>query len=80
MPNFVKYAKDKDKCREARNRQRKRYYDKTAIYGKRPWTPEQDKMVLNHDITDYELSKIIHHSMRAIQKRRCTLKKQLTTK
>ena len=49
---------------------------KTKFHCSNVWTAEQDKMVLEHLITDTELSKIIQHSVKAIQVRRCRLKKK----
>ena len=66
--------KNKDLARETIRKQKKRYYSKTAIYGWQKWTVEQDKMVLEHKMTDTELSSIIHHSVQAIQNRRSILK------
>lgn len=77
MPNRRKRYKDMEKFRKTRNAQRKRYYDKTSIYPPSRWTAEQDEKVLEHSITDSELSKIIGHSVRAIQHRRSRLKRQL---
>ena len=75
MPNRKENYSDMEKFKKTRNAQRKKYYSKTAIYGHRQWTSEQDKMVLEHKITDTELSVIISHSVGAIQNRRCNLKK-----
>jgi len=77
MPNFLKQYKDKDKARRARNRQRKRNYDQTAIYEPREWTASEDSLVLEHSMSDRELSKLIKRGTRAIQVRRCRLKKEL---
>ena len=77
MPNRKKKYNDMRKFTKTRTEQRKRYYDKTAIYEPSLWTPEQEELVLNHDIPDSELSAIIHHSVRAIQSRRYVLKKKL---
>ena len=77
MPLRKEKYKDMEKLRNTRNSQRKRYYDKTATYAPIPWTLEQDKAVLEHSITDTELSKIIKHSVCAIQIRRSRLKKLL---
>lgn len=77
MPNRKEKYKDMEKFRKTRNSQRKGYYDKTAKYAPSPWTLEQDKKVLEHSITDTELSEIIGHSVKAIQNRRLKLKKQL---
>ena len=75
MPNRKENYADMEKFRKTRKEQRKRYYDKTAWKELKSWTEEDDKSVLSHDITDTELSKIIGHSVRAIQIRRSRLKK-----
>ena len=62
------------KFHKTRNAQRRRYYHKTAVYERSYWTPEQDKMILEHDLTDTELSAIVGHSVSAIQARRHRLK------
>lgn len=77
MPNRKKCYTDMVKFRETTNAQQKRYYSKTAIYAPREWDPEHDKMVLEHSISDSELSRIIGHSVKAIQVRRHKLKKRL---
>lgn len=75
MPNRPKNYADMEKFKKTRKAQKKRYYSKTAIYEPSGWTSKQDKMVLEHKLTDTELSKIIGHSVRAIQTRRGRLKK-----
>lgn len=65
-----------EKYRKTKKNQNRRYYRKTAsIYPTREWTIEEDKLVLEHSISDSELSKKIMRSVAAIQKRRCILKK-----
>lgn len=59
--------------RKTCDRQRKKYYAKTAIYPPQRWTIEEDRMVLEHKIPDSELSKQIHHSVKAIHVRRSRL-------
>ena len=59
--------------RKTCDRQRKKYYAKTAIYPPQRWTVEEDRMVLEHKMTDSQLSRIIHHSVKAIQVRRSRL-------
>lgn len=66
--------KDLQKWFETCKRYKRRYYDKTAIYPPSAWTTEQDKLVLEHSMTDHELSDKIGHSVRAIQIRRHRLK------
>ena len=77
MPNRKKSYKDMVRFTKTRNAQRKRYYDKTALYEPSSWTSEQDKLVLEHSLSDTELSTLIGHSVGAIQVRRCKLKKAL---
>ena len=76
MPIRVRSYKNKDKARVTRNAQRLRYYQKTQLYsGRRTWTKEEDKAVLEHSITDTELSYAIHRSVQSIHTRRYNLKK-----
>lgn len=77
MPNRKSCYADMDKYSKTRHAQKQRYYNKTAIYEPSNWTLEHDKMVLEHTIPDSELSEKIKHSVRAIQLRRCRLKKLL---
>ena len=76
MPNRKYAYADMEKFRKTTNAQKKRYYNKTKFHCSNVWTAEQDTMVLEHLITDTELSKIIQHSVKAIQVRRCRLKKK----
>lgn len=63
--------------REAKRREHRRYYAETAfLYKPRPWTENEDKLVLAHDIPDRELSAKIHRSMKAISNRRWRLRKE----
>ena len=80
MPNRKNQYRDKDKYKKTRDAQKKRYYDKTAIYQRNSWNSQQDKLVLEHSISDTELSKIIGHSVKAIQIRRSRLKKMVFSK
>ena len=75
MPNRKNHYKDMEKYKKTRDFQKYRYYAKTAIYEPSRWTYEQDEMVLQQTITDTELSARINHSVKAIQIRRCRLKK-----
>lgn len=63
--------KDMEKWRKTCRKQNQRYYAKTSnLYSRRPWTAEEDAMVMEHNITDSELSAKIQRSVRAIQHRR----------
>lgn len=75
MPNRKKDYVDMKRFRKTCNTQSRRYYAKTAIYEKRPWTDEEDEKVLAHTVSDTELSSDIRRSVKAIQLRRSRLKK-----
>lgn len=66
---------DLEKWRAACRRANKKYYRKTALYRPSRYTAKQCEMILEHNITDAELSKIIHHSVAAIQIKRSRLLK-----
>lgn len=68
---------DKEKLRKTRNAQRNRYYRKTNIYERREWTSSEIEAIMAKDITDTELSKIMHRSVRSIQQKRCRVKKSM---
>lgn len=75
MCNRKNEYKDINRWRETCRKQKAKYYGKTSfIYGKRGWTEEEDVLVLKHEISDTELSAMIHRSVGAIQKRRCRIK------
>lgn len=69
--------KDLEKWRKTKRLQQKRYYDKhakVAINSRERYTEEEIEMILNHEISDVELSKKIGRSVKAIQIKRCKLK------
>ena len=72
-----KNYKDMEKYRAYKRRNDYRYYSKTATYEKVDWTSEQEELVLRHEMTDTQLSNLIGHSVKAIQIKRCRLKKLL---
>lgn len=78
MPEFVKRlrrkGRDDDYIRNIRNGQRQKYYNQTAKYERHDFTSAEDRMILEHKITDRELSEMIHHSVQSIQTRRNRLK------
>lgn len=75
MPKCCKQYKNKEKMRINRNKQRARNYDKAGTYPPRSWTIVETELVLEHPMTDRELSKQIERSVRAIQVCRARLKK-----
>lgn len=73
--------KDLDKWRRTKNRYKRKYFGKTAIYGlNNKFTEKECEMILRHDISDCELSKIIHHSVSSIQTKRWRLLNELREK
>lgn len=77
MNRKAKY-RDIDKWRNTCYKQRRKYYSKTANAensGQR-WTVEEIDMVLQHNITDTEISEIIGRSVQSIQVMRSKLKKE----
>ncbi len=52
----------------------KRYYSRTAIYPPHRFTKEECELVLTQKMPDHELSKLIGHSVKSIQVKRCKLK------
>ena len=78
MAGRSKDFKDKEKRRKYLNINRKLNYDRGRIdcYPHK-WTPEEDDLVLHSNLIDREISKLINHSVQAIQLRRSRLKKKL---
>lgn len=77
---YSKYGKKyraTEKGRKIYNEYKKRYYNKTATNGHLLFTAKEDKLILEHNMTDTELSKLIKHSVMSIQIRRSRLKKKL---
>lgn len=62
---------------QTRREQVRRYAERTGSgkYPARRWNAEDDQRVLSHLIPDRQLSKEIQRSVKAIQIRRCKLKK-----
>jgi hypothetical protein len=58
---------------KSKQRDKEVYYKSTQKYPMHPWTKEEEMMVLNHDITDMELSSLICRSVGAIQTKRWEL-------
>lgn len=69
--------KDMEKYHKARNRQRARYYGKTsnAENSRQPYTLKEMELILDHNITDTELAKMLGRSVLSIQIKRSRLKK-----
>lgn len=76
--NRKKDYRDMDRYRETRNAQKRRYYRRTekSINSGQPWTPHEIKRVMEHNVTDMQLSKEIGRSVAAIQVMRNRLKRE----
>lgn len=73
--NRKKDYRDMEKFRKTCNRKNRRYYGKTSnICPRKEWTNKEDSMVLDHKISDSELSKNLERSVRAIKIRLHRLK------
>lgn len=70
--------KDLEKWRKSCENQRKRYYAKTtdAENKNKPYSDREIELILQHDITDTQLSKMIGRSVKAIQVKRAKLNKE----
>ena len=67
----------RSKNRDKVNEQKKRNYKQTvrnAHNYKKQWTKEEEKMILDHNISDRELAEQLGRSVQAIQVRRSKLK------
>lgn len=65
--------KDMEKFYKTKRRQKKKYYEQTlqnAVNNKKPYTQEEIDMILEHKLSDRELSVLLGRSMKAIQKKR----------
>ena len=66
-----------EKYRQACNRQRKRYYQKTQNAKNKGfrYTLKEIEMILDKNYSDAKLSKLLGRSVQAIQGKRCKLNK-----
>jgi len=69
---YTRKRNERDKAK--RREYNKKYYAKTRKYNYSKWNEEMDKIVLQHHITDTEISELIGKSVMAIQVRRWRLK------
>lgn len=79
MPSMKKYYEQSGKIyrfRQIVNRWKAGYRKRTGSdkYVPRPWEEDEDRLVLEHKISDRELSEKIQRSVSAIQTRRSKLK------
>ena len=72
--------RDMEKYKRTCRDQKRRYYRKSAIYGNSYYTEEECQMILDHEMTDTELSKLIHHSVASIQTKRSRLLQRKNTR
>lgn len=70
--------KDLEKWKQTKKKQSKKYYDthsRNATNSKKQYTPEEIELIIKHEISDVELSKILGRSVNAIQVKRSKLNK-----
>lgn len=74
---YQRAYKKSEHGRKGRKAYKRRYYAKTAFAKKhlKPWSAEEEKLVISHEIKDTELAAKLGRSVGAIQKKRCRLKK-----
>lgn len=73
MPQTLKHYKDPEKRRLARNRWRNANRNKSLKYAvnkNKHYSKEEVELILAHEMTDFELSKLIGRSIGAIQSKR----------
>lgn len=78
MPSSKIDYKDLDKYAEYMNRNKKKNYAKGNVDCKQHnWTVEEVNLIMESKLTDRELSKIINHSVQAIQIQRSRVRNKL---
>lgn len=75
MPCRVKCLTDKEN-QEYRNMARKKNYNSTIRLNNTRFQPYEDELIIQHKMTDRELSQVINRSVESIQVRRCRLLKK----
>ena len=74
--NRPKEYRNMDLWRKTKNQSKMRYYRQFQKYPPRKWTANEDKLILEHNSSDRELSELLERSVGAIQYRRCLLNKR----
>lgn len=77
MPKALKKYADSDKARAYRNRQRKINYDRDGSdrrNNRKRWSSYEIDMILECELTDREIARIIGRSVKAIHVKRAKLK------
>ena len=79
MPNRKENYRDMQRYHITRRQQIARWRKRggSGKYPKRPWTDEEIKLVMAHQITDRELSRQIQRSVLAIQIKRIKHKNEI---
>lgn len=73
----LKWLKTTEKCKVARKKARKDYYERGQMFGifsHVRWSKLEDKIILNSKNTDWQIAAKIFRSVKAIQQRRVRLK------
>lgn len=77
--NRKEHYADLDRYKKTKREQAKRHRAKygAGVYEKREWSPLEDSMVIEHNISDAELGEKLGRSQNAIQVRRSRLRNAL---
>lgn len=75
----LKHYKDKEHGRKYREEYKRKYRLRTGSYEYIPrrWSEEEIKAIVEHKVSDIELSKKLHRSVIAIQTKRCKVKTEV---
>lgn len=80
MPKCLKNYKNIDKMKAYRKRSKLKNYKKSEKYATNKcthYTLEENEMILEHEMPDIELAKLLGRSVYNIQAHRCALKRKL---
>lgn len=69
--------RDLEKWKKTVTEHNRKYYRKTAIYPRRPWTDEEIEKIISREKSDRELSVDLKRSMKSIIVKRSKIKKQM---
>lgn len=61
---------DLEKWRHTVTEYNRNYYQATSGYERRPWTEEEIRAIMKREVSDRDLSKILHRSMKSIVMKR----------
>ncbi len=75
MSARAKPYKDKDWFIKSRERSKNIYYSSSGMYERRAWTLNEERIIMESEKSDRQLSKELHRSVRSIQTHRWHIRK-----